>query len=217
MWQCAGVVASLFDGGSMEAEELMKIMEERRSIRKYKSDPVPEELVEKIIRAGLLSPSSKNRQPWQFTVVSGSSKEEMLSEMEKGLKEEEKDPLLPESAPYIRGAWETLSIMKEAPVIILIRNKLGKVLEEKLSIDERESEICNALSIGSAVEHMVLMATALGLGSLWICDICFALKRLRDWQGGDGELYAALAIGYADESPRMRPRKSYEKAVTIRK
>lgn len=56
--------------------------------------------------------------------------------------------------------------MKEAPVIILIRNKLGKVLEEKLAIDEKESEICNALSIGSAVEHMVLMATALGLGSL---------------------------------------------------
>ena len=53
--------------------------------------------------------------------------------------------------------------MKEAPVIILIRNKLGKVLEEKLAIDERESEICNALSIGSAVEHMALMATALGL------------------------------------------------------
>ena len=56
--------------------------------------------------------------------------------------------------------------MKEAPVIILIRNKLGKVLEEKLAIDERESEICNALSIGYALEHMVLMATALGLGSL---------------------------------------------------
>lgn len=55
--------------------------------------------------------------------------------------------------------------MKEAPVIILIRNKLGKVLE-KLAIDERESEICNALSIGSAVEHMALMATALGLRPL---------------------------------------------------
>jgi hypothetical protein len=107
--------------------------------------------------------------------------------------------------------------MKEAPVIILIRNKLGKVLEEKLAIDERESEICNALSIGSAVEHMVLMATAnlkapqlAGRRRRALCrasldmDICLMATALG-------------AIGYADESPRMRPRKSYEKAVTIRK
>ena len=54
---------------------------QRRSIRKYKNQPVPKEIIEKIIRAGIQAPSSKNRQPWHFIVVSGTAKVDMLSIM----------------------------------------------------------------------------------------------------------------------------------------
>ena len=57
----------------------------RRSIRKYKSDEVPLPYIEEILKAGTLAPSSKNRQPWRFTVVQGKAKKEMLSAMERGL------------------------------------------------------------------------------------------------------------------------------------
>ncbi len=46
----------------------------RRSIRSYKDETIPRPLVDEIIKAGMLAPSSKNRQPWEFVVVTGESK-----------------------------------------------------------------------------------------------------------------------------------------------
>lgn len=91
----------------------------RRSIRKFKNTPVPRHIIEEIIKAGALAPSSKNRQPWHFVVTTGKAKEEALATMEQGLRREAQQPLLPESTQYIAGAWNTLAIMRQAPVIIL--------------------------------------------------------------------------------------------------
>ena len=57
----------------------------RRSIRKYKEEEIPVHMVEEVLRAGLLAPSSKNRQPWKFIVVTGRSKAEMLEVFRQGL------------------------------------------------------------------------------------------------------------------------------------
>ena len=179
----------------------------RRSIRKYKSDEVPLPYIEEILKAGTLAPSSKNRQPWRFTVVQGKAKKEMLSAMERGLNRERKNPLLPGSVKPLKGAEYTLSIMKQAPVIIFVANRNGTDIRKDLDTEERIYEICNAQSIGAAIENMTLTATELGLGSLWICDTYFAYEELTEWLGTEGALYAALAVGYADESPAPRPRK----------
>ena len=56
----------------------------------------------------------------------------------------------------------------------------------------------------------------LGLGSLWICDTYFAQEELMGWLGAEGELAAAMAVGYAAESPQARPRKKLEDAVEWR-
>ena len=61
---------------------------------------------------------------------------------------------------------------------------------------------------------MILEATDLGLGSLWICNSFFAQPELSEWAGG--ELYAILALGYADETPEARPRKNMESSVEWR-
>ncbi len=179
----------------------------RRSIRKYRSDEVPLPYIEEILKAGTLAPSSKNRQPWRFTVVQGKAKKEMLSAMERGLNRERKNPLLPGSVNLLKGAEYTLSIMKQAPVIIFVVNRNGTDIRKDLDTEERIYEICNAQSIGAAIENMTLTATELGLGSLWICDTYFAYEELTEWLGTEGALYAALAVGYADESPAPRPRK----------
>ena len=179
----------------------------RRSIRKYKSDEVPLPYIEEILKAGTLAPSSKNRQPWRFTVVQGKAKKEMLSAMERGLNRERKNPLLPGSVKLLKGAEYTLSIMKQASVIIFVANRNGTDIRKDLDTEERIYEICNAQSIGAAIENMTLTATELGLGSLWICDTYFAYEELTEWLGTEGALYAALAVGYADESPAPRPRK----------
>lgn len=192
----------------------MKVIEQRRSIRKYKSRPVSRDLIEKILQAGILAPSAKNRQPWHYTVATGRSKDEAVSLFRKGLERERMTPFLPKSTAYQSGAWQTVSIMAEAPVLIFVSNELAKPLQQTLDIDERESEICNIESIGASIENMILTATGLGLGTLWICDTCFAHPELSAWLGH--ELCAALAIGYADEQPEQRPRKSISECTDWR-
>ena len=133
----------------------------RRSIRKFKNTPVPRHIIEEIIKAGALAPSSKNRQPWHFVVTTGKAKEEALAAMEHGLHREAQQPLLPESAQYIAGAWNTLAIMRQAPVIIFVVNPLGLDLLTPQNAENRVFEICNAQSIGAAVENMSLAAVEL--------------------------------------------------------
>lgn len=188
----------------------------RRSIRKYKSGDVPRHMIEEVLQSGILAPSSKNRQPWKFIVVTGDARKDMLTAMSKGLEREKDHPLLPESAQYSSGAEYTLKIMEQAPVIIFIVNPFGIDIHSSLKPEERIYEICNAQSIGAAIENMTLTAADLGLGSLWICDTYFAYEELCDWLKADGELFAALAIGYADEIPPARPRKNMDDAVEWR-
>lgn len=195
---------------------MIDAIKNRRSIRKYKNAEVPHDMVEEIIQAGMLAPSSKNRQPWRFIVVTGEAKDELIAVMQRGLEREKKVPFLTESVPYISGAEYTLGIMKQAPVVIFIMNEIGVELTKTITIEEHVSEICNAQSIGAAIENMTLTATELGLGSLWICDTYFAYAELLEWLHTKGELFAAMTVGYADEAPKARPRKSINDAVEWR-
>lgn len=205
------------EGNYGENEVLgISLITNRRSIRKYKNIPVEKHLIEKILLAGSLAPSSKNRQPWHFVVVTDGAKEEMLSVMRQGLEREREKPLLPESACYRSGAENTLRIMEEAPVTIFVVNTLALSLYQSLNPEERVYEICNMQSVGAAMENMALAATELGLGSLWICDTYFAWEELNAWLEVDGELVAAMAVGYAGETPAARPRKSLDDIVTWR-
>lgn len=109
-----------------------------------------------------------------------------------------------------------LAIMRQAPVIIFVVNPLGLDLLTPQNAENRVFEICNAQSIGAAVENMSLAAVKNGLGSLWICDIYFAYRELCAWLNCGGELAAAFALGYADEEPAPRPRKSWSETVEWR-
>ena len=188
----------------------------RRSIRSYLSRPVLKEDIEAILRAGALAPSSKNRQPWRFTVAQGAEKAAALTAMAQGLEEETRCPLLPESARFLSGAERTLAVMEQAPAIIFVTNPLGHDPRQPLTTDEWVSELCNAQSLGACLENMTLQATALGLGSLWICDVYFAYDALSEWLGGQGTLAAAMALGCAAENPPPRPRKPLEELVEWR-
>lgn len=195
---------------------MLSAISNRRSIRKYQNKPVPKQLLQQILQAGRMAPSSKNRQPWKFIVVTGKAKQEMLIEMQKGLLQEKVQPLLPNSKRYLSGAEHTLQIMQQAPVIIFVINPLGLPLSATLTPEERIYEICNAQSIGAAIENMCLTATHLGLGSLWICDTYFSYSQLCSWLNTPGELFGALALGYAAEQPDARPRNAFETVVEWR-
>ena len=189
----------------------------RRSIRKYKNTPVDKSMIKHLIHCASLAPSAKNRQPWKFVVYLGDEKKKLTDAMEKGLNREANgDAILPDSAFGLPDAFHTLKIMKKAPVLIVVLNTNGDSPYEPINTDRRISEICDSLSIGATIENMLLEATKLGLGTLWIANSCFAYPELVECVGTKDQLVSIIALGYPDESPDMRPRKIMADIVEYR-
>lgn len=189
---------------------------DRRSIRRFSDKPVSEQDMREIFESGIKAPSSKNRQPWKYIVLSERAKREMLSVFRKGIEREEIKPLLPGSREHIVAAKQTVRIMESAPVIVFVVNMLGKSVLETATPEERIAEACNIQSIGASVQNMLLAAWEKGIGSLWVCDIYFAYPELCAWLQEDGALIAAIAFGYPDETPGARPRRKAEETVVWR-
>ena len=92
----------------------MKAITDRRSIRKYKNIPLEEEKIKDILRAALLAPSAKNRQPWKFIVYQGKEKDKLVDVMRHGINSEKTThKLMPQWAFAIPDAENTVRIMQE--------------------------------------------------------------------------------------------------------
>jgi nitroreductase len=182
--------------------DTFEAIEMRRSIRIFTNDPVPPAALEKILRAGTLAPSGKNKQPWKFYVIRGQKRDEMIVEMKKGIERLQKMGI------RIGSARSTLEVMKQAPVTIFVFNPFSKHPLLKRDTFESFSDLVDIQSVGAAIQNMLLAAHALGLGTLWICDVFFAYEEFCAWLGETGEMIAAVSLGYSDQSPEARPRKS---------
>ncbi len=198
-------------------KKVLNLIIERRSIRKYTDKAVHQADIEKILQAGIYAPSAKNRQPWKYIVFTGAAKSGLLNAMETGLqRERDGQMLLPASHKALPDAFHTLGIMREAPVLIVIENTNGKSPYQPIDSGDRITEICDTLSIGASVQNMLLTATALGYGTLWIANTCFAYDELVSYAGITGQLVGAIALGYANEHPNPRPRKPFGDVVEFR-
>ena len=82
--------------------------------------------------------------------------------------------------------------------------------------EKRIVEICDSLSIGAAIDNMILTATEHGLGTLWIANTCFAYNELVDFIKTDNQLTGIVAVGFANEAPAKRPRKPFTDIVEYR-
>ncbi len=190
---------------------------DRRSVRKYINKAVNKADIYEIIQAGILAPSAKNRQPWKYIVFTKEAKSNLLDEMEKGLlRERDGRMLLPKSHMGLPDAFHTLKVMREAPVLIVVENINGKSPYQSIDSEDRITEICDTLSIGASIQNMLLTATELGYGTLWIANTCFAYEELVNYMGISGQLVGAISLGYPNEQPDPRPRKKLEDVVEFR-
>ena len=181
---------------------VMEAIAERKSIRKFEDRPISQEAIEKILLAGTLAPSGKNKQPWKFYVVQGEKHAEMIQTMQKGMDRLKEMGIPTNSAKY------TIRWMTQAPVTIFVFNPTGKSPFEQRDLNNPFTDIVDIQSIGAAIQNMLLAATELGLGSLWICDVFAAYDELCKWLGAEGQMIAAISIGFPAQSPEPRPRKS---------
>jgi nitroreductase len=187
--------------GNMDLDEALR---GRRSIREYVSKAVPEELVRQVIEAATFAPSAKNGQQWRFTVLTGDAKKKLTDRFRHELE------LLSKRIgdANMGSAFGSCSIMKEAPVVIMVWNagKMGWETEKH--------------SVAAATQNMLLKAYSLGLGSLWIGDIFFVVEALEQHLHKPWKLLAAVTLGYPARIPNRpwdgRPRKSVDEVAEFR-
>lgn len=183
-------------------------IEERRSIRKYRDKNIETEKIETILNAALQAPSPKNRQPWRFVVITDQNeKKKMVTSMREKI-----GMLLQEKGKRkdIYASFETLDVIEEAPVFILICYKYGTAKYHddgiKWKISAKDLEVIELQAIGAAVENMLLKAEELGLGSLWCADIFYAYDVVAPYSADI--VVSGVCLGYKNELPLARPRNS---------
>ncbi|MGB2983751.1 MAG: nitroreductase family protein [Candidatus Bipolaricaulia bacterium] len=185
----------------------IEAIEARRSIRRFKSEDLPEEALRKILIAASKAPSGKNRQPWRFVVVREDRRAEMVRVLREAI-----GALRARGEDTGSAEW-TADIMEQAPVTVFVINPHGIDPWVTREADQAFQELVDVQSVGAAIQNMLLTAVDLGIGSLWIADVLYAVTEFKDWLGEEGQLVAAISFGVPDESPEPRPRKPLEEIV----
>ena len=134
--------------------------------------------------------------------------------MERGLEREKKEHcLLPGSAFALPGAFQTLSIMRKAPVTIIVMDPDGRSPYEPVNADERLAEICDSLSIGASIQNMLLKATQLGLGTLWIANTCFAYNDMVEVIPSKGAVNRSCSSGICSRKTVSKAKEKLEEIL----
>ncbi len=193
--------------------ELMDTIGKRRSIRKFTDDPVPENLIDELLEAARLAPSGSNIQPWRFSVIRSKETKKQLEEV----------------TPYKFAVKAPVTIACCADTTVLDKRDqrvkelldLGAFTDVEMddpssgkyqkSLTEFISQMGYlAMNVAIAVEHMVLRATDLGLGSCWIGRIDTEKTREILGLSDDVRVICLLPVGYPAQAPAQRPRLAKE-------
>jgi nitroreductase len=192
--------------------DVFEAIKKRKSIRKFKEIPLSDQQIDRLVEAARLAPSGSNVQPWRFVIVKDT-----------GLKSRLKDACFNqkfiESASIVIVccgdllAWkETVGHTRE----LVDRGDIQLNKESEKALMDRAKRAASAemheripsalLNVAIAVEHIVLEAVELGLGSCWVG--LFDKEKVRDVLDLPEHLYVVglLPVGVPDEDPQPRPR-----------
>jgi coenzyme F420-0:L-glutamate ligase/coenzyme F420-1:gamma-L-glutamate ligase len=201
----------------LEHSAILDNLLSRRSIRRYLPDPVPRELIERLLTAAIWSPSAHNRQPWRFAVVETQSQKEYLARaMGARLRRDLAADGVPESA-IEADASRSYSRLTSAPVLIVLCLSMVDMDVYNDEKRNRNEYLMAVQSVAMAGQNILLAAYDAGLGACWMCAplfcpdvVCDTLNLPDDWQP-----QAILTIGYPAET-REKTRQPLESSVLWR-
>ena len=195
----------------MNIDDFLNLTHTRRSVRRFKSDPVPQELLEKILEAGRWAMSGANAQPWEFVVVRDTSTRANIADSwltpnyESYVIEQTR---IPELRHHSMRTPPTSASFKDAPVIMVIlgdrRTYQATVLGANFLVTEGAADAIYLKNMANATQMIHLATSAAGLSSEWISVNRIwgkALKRILDIPE-IMEVHTLVAIGYPDYQPR---------------
>jgi nitroreductase len=193
-------------------------IEKRRSIRKFKSDPVPDDVISELLDVARLAPSGSNAQPWRFKIVKDSETKKKLVQAAYGQAFIAEAPVIFVCCADIEGYLEGMvSGLQDLGRIGAVEDRIVKIILDRtdhmkaMSIDQFGQRI--AFNVAIAIEHIILRALDFGLGTCWIRLINErAIKTIFGWDD-TMSVVALLPVGYPDEFPAPRKRRTIEEIL----
>ncbi|MCP4265210.1 MAG: hypothetical protein GY777_06490 [Candidatus Brocadiaceae bacterium] len=198
--------------------DVSEVIKRRRSIRRFKSDPIPDEKIKLLLESARLAPSGTNTQPWRFIVVKDDDTKNKLrkaSHNQRHIK----------SAPVIIVCCADLKAFRDSPERVdeLIesgalpertREVFIPYLKKGMStVSKGDLMVAAAANVAIAVEHIVLQAVEIGLGTCWVIwyedDDVKEILDIPDHV----EVMALLPVGIPNEDPAPRPRLNLDEIV----
>jgi F420 biosynthesis protein FbiB-like protein len=201
---------------------VLEAIQGRRSIRKFKEQPVPESALRQVLEAAICAPSGSNRQPWRFQIITDPSTRDRLvactQEAIAGVTED----VQPGFAADFSGYSQHFQNFGQAPAVIVVLQKIEPMLVSLFKEGTRSQELMQALelkssvmSVSMAVQNMLLAATELGLGTCVMTGPLIAADAFaRILSVPEGwELLCLVSVGYPDEKPQPLRKKIVDHVV----
>jgi coenzyme F420-0:L-glutamate ligase/coenzyme F420-1:gamma-L-glutamate ligase len=154
--------------------DLHTFLRTRRSIRRFKPDPVPDSVVERILTTATFAPSAHNQQPWRFVVLTNTSVKTRLGEAITSKMRNDMQAEGADKSDVEKRATLSLRRIDEAPLVIVLCRDTKAV-----RTDSPEETIMGIQSAALAGLQLMLAAHAEGLGSNWICWPLYAQEAIR--------------------------------------
>jgi nitroreductase len=212
----------------MNIENLERLIRGRRSVRQWKKDEVPDELLKKAVELATWAPNGGNYQGWRFIIV---KKKEMVEKMASAVQAvADKIASWPEAMSWkedVKRYQKNASFFRNASACIGMfaseyQSPMDKVLVARESFDREAKEILGfrrsaptaIQSAAAAVTTMLLVFHGMGLGAVWLVSPIQAKKEIEAILKvpSNMNLICLVAVGYPDESVR-RDRKPVEQVL----
>ena len=187
----------------------------RRSVRKYRPDPVPDEDLAAILEAARWAPSPHNSEPWRFVVLrTREAKERLAAAMgQRWVQDLAGDGWTAEAIE--RELRVSRRRITEAPIVVvacLVDEGLDQYPDPKRQLAE---QLMAAHSLGAAVQNVMVGAYARGLGTCWMCAPLFCPEVVLEALGlpADFKPQGLITLGYPVAWPEARERRPMPELV----
>lgn len=207
--------------------EIIEGIYKRKSIRKFKNEPVKREDIIECLKAACQAPSPKHQQNWHFVVIQN---KELIAQIAKVVEERHQEIAACAEDEKVQEKFMKImkyyTLFKNAPVLVVVYAKPYFMIEEKiLKSNKAKQEIIEALkstqsaaqAIGAAVENFLLTAMQLGYGTCYMTGPAHAKKEVENLIGTvseEYELMSMIAMGVpVEELPAKPERLELEQVV----
>jgi len=188
---------------------VLELIQTRRSIRRYTDQPVPMDVMERLLTAATWAPSAHNRQPWRFVVLTApDDKARLARAMGDRLRADRlADGDDPEAVA--RDADRSHTRLTEAPVVVAVCLTM-RDMDHYPDVRRKQAEYTMVVqSVAMAVQNLLLAAHAEGLGACWMCAPLFCSDTVREALAlpDDWEAQALITLGYPASGGKSASRK----------